>query len=548
MKAKINNNLIEVRDCYEVKEFIKELPGRRWNKDRLCWTIPLGLDNCFQLKKWGAEFSDELREAANQLYKDINKVRSIKLAETVEPIAPIPLKGINPFQHQIKAYNIALKLKKSALLMEMGTGKTLATVAVTGRLFLDGYIKKVLVCCPKTVVPVWPKEFSYGDFPVKTLPLDGPVKKRKDALKKFQDKDSLLVAIINYESTWRMKKELANWAPDMIIADESQRIKSPSSEQSKQLHHMGATVDYKMILTGTPVQNNPLDFYSQYKFLDPSIFGTVYTAFKARYCTENTFHQVLYYKNMNEFIQKAHSIAYRITKAEALDLPEQVFQNHYCELEPEAKRAYEGLRQMFYAELETGEEISAPIILTRILRLQQITGGFLKDDEGKINKISKAKLNALEEVVSDLILAGKKVVVFAKFLPEIAAIQQTIEKMAECRVITGQVSSNDRAEFIKSFQEEENVKVFIAQLKTAGLGVTLTAADTCIYYSFDYNYGDYSQSLSRIHRIGQKNICTYIHLLASKTIDEKILKALGKKEDLAHNVVDNWRHYLDNTG
>jgi SNF2 family DNA or RNA helicase len=227
--------------------------------------------------------------------------------------------------------------------MEMGTGKTLATIAVLGRRYLNGQIKKALVICPNSVIPVWPKEFAlHADFPHQILPLEGSVKKRAERLLSWEPDGSLQVAVINYEGARNMEQELAQWQPEALIFDEAHRLKTPGTQQSK----MGArlaklsSTKYRMVLTGTPVTQGPLDFYGIYRALDPSIFGKSYYAFKSRYAIMGGYEgkQVVGYQNLDELVQKAHSIAFRITKAEALDLPPVVEQELYCELEPKAER------------------------------------------------------------------------------------------------------------------------------------------------------------------------------------------------------------------
>lgn len=444
--------------------------------------------------------------------------------------------------------------KGFGFLFEMGCGKTLTAIATMGAAYNLGKIKRVLIVAPSSVCSVWPKEFEdFADFPFQVQVLQGEKAKRIKLLSELEKntKKLLKVAVINYESTWRegIFEALQAWVPDMIICDESQRIKTHNTEQAKALHILGDQAKYKLILSGTPVQNNAIDLYSQYRFLDPSVFGTNFYHFRNRYAIMGGFnkHQIVGYRDLDQLIQKEHSIACRVTKEEALDLPEQTFLQRYITLSAKEQRLYDQIKRESFAELEHGGAVTAPTVLTKLLRLQQLTGGFLVTDEGqKPEMVGKGKLSVLEEIIDDYVVdAGKKLVIFARFRAEIDSISQMLAKKKIAFVaIWGDVKLEDRGKIVKNFQTNPETKVFLAQIDTAGLGITLTAADTCVYYSVNFNYAAYSQSLARIHRIGQKNVCTYIHLIAEKTIDELVLKALAKKEDLAKTIVDTWRNYF----
>ena len=436
--------------------------------------------------------------------------------------------------------------KSVAILAEMGTGKTLISIGIAGYLYLQKEINKLLIVAPLSITKVWEEEFQkFADFDYQLEVLEGPTKEKSEALRNLFG-TKLQVAVVNYESCWRMEKEIAFWKPDMIICDESSKIKNPQAKQSKALHRLGKISKHNMILTGTPVTNNPLDFFSQYKFLDESIFGGSYYSFRARYAIMGGYgnYQVVGYKNLPELTEKAHSIAFRITKKEALDLPEQVDVTRYVELEPMARAIYNQVERNSYAELSQGEVVVRNV-LTKLLRLSQITGGYIKDEFSEIEEqVSSAKLNALEEIIEECLDADKKVVVFARFISEIDAITRMLKHYGiKYSLIRGDVK--DRASEVEKFQNDKDVKVFVGQLQTTGMGLTLTASDTAVFYSLSYNFADYEQAKARIHRIGQKNNCTYIHLIAKKTIDEKVMEALSKKKNIADLVVDNWKSLFE---
>jgi len=448
--------------------------------------------------------------------------------------------------------------KGFGLLFEMGCGKTLTAIAIMGAAYKMGKIRKVLIVAPTSVCAVWPKEFEdYAAFPFTVRTMLGDKNKRLKELSDLQrfPYPHLKVAVINYESTWRdgIFEALEEYDADMIICDESQRIKTHDSEQSKAMHRLGDKARYKMILSGTPVQNEAVDIFSQYRFLDSTVFGQNFYTFRNRYAVMGGFNkkQIVAYRDLDQLIQKEHSIAYRVTKDEALDLPEQTFENRCITMSPKERQIYDRIRRDSFAELQNGGTITATTVLTKLLRLQQFTGGFLvEDDATKPQMVSRGKLDALSDIIQDYVVEGKKkLVIFARFLPEVHEIEKLTEKLLKKHgmksvAIYGEIKKELRGDIVQQFQTDPKTMVFIGQIDTAGTGITLTAADTCVYYSVNFNYATYSQSLSRIHRIGQRNCCNYIHLVVANSIDSQVLEALSKKEDLAKTVVDNWQNYF----
>lgn len=447
--------------------------------------------------------------------------------------------------------------KGFGLLFEMGCGKTLTAIAIAGAGYQMGKVERLLIVAPTSVVAVWPKELQeYAKFKYTCKTLLGEKKQRIkqiDDLLKFPFK-ALKVAVINYESTWRPEilEKLKEFDADMVIADESQRIKTYDAAQSKAMHELGDQARYKLILSGTPVQTAAIDIWSQYRFLDKTVFGDNFFKFRGRYAIMGGYgnKKIVGYKDLEGLIKKEHSIAFRVTKDEALDLPEQTFETRKIQFNQKEKNLYERIKKDSYAELDGGGHITATTVLTRLLRLQQLAGGFLvQDDAQKPQLVSRAKLDALGDIIEDYVIgSGKKLVIFARFIAEVKAIMELADKVLPKKLkqvaIYGDIKKEDRGDIVKQFQEDPKTVLFIGQIDTAGTGITLTAADTCVYYSKNFNYATYSQSLSRIHRIGQRNCCTYIDLEIEGTIDELISKALSRKEDMAKTVVDNWRDFF----
>jgi SNF2 family DNA or RNA helicase len=310
------------------------------------------------------------------------------------------------------------------------------------------------------------------------------------------------------------------------------------------MHRLSAAAKYRLLLTGTVITNKAIDVFSQYKFLNPAIFGQSFYAFRNRYFDMVGYgnHTPVLKKSMEpELTRRLHSIAFRATKAECLDLPAVTDIIRTVELEPAAAKVYRDLVKESYAELGSDKEVTVTNILTRLLRLSQLTGGYIGDDEGSTpQNISRAKLNALADIVDEAQQEGKKLVVIARFVPEIKAICQLLEaQKISYSLIMGGVK--DREDQVRRFQQDPDCTVFVGQIATAGLGITLTAASTLVFYSTDYSMSNHEQARARIHRVGQKEPCTYIYLAAKGTVDEKVLKALQNKADLAKLLVDDYR-------
>lgn len=541
---------------------LKNISGLRWNRTTRCMVGPVSLNLLDGLARY-YKLPADMETKRQLLGKTRREIDAERLAEDPAPLLPYPVKA-NLYKHQIRGANMALRAFGAldaktpgggfGELFEMGCGKTLTTIAVAGALYNLGKIDRVLVVAPTSVCSVWPHDLNqFATFPWEARVLLGDKKKRLKALNELENWPfkALRIAVINYESTHRdgIFEALAAYKPDLIVCDESQRIKNPSAAQSKALHKLGDAAPFRMILSGTPVQNNAVDLYSQYRFLDPAVYGANFYAFKNRYCIMGGYgqHQIVGYRNMDELVEKEHSVAYRVTKEECLDLPQQTFINRYVQFTDAEQAIYEQLRKSSFLELETGENVTATTILTMYLRLMQLTGGFLTADEStRPKQVNTAKLDALADIVDDYVVdAGKKLVIFARFRAEIAAIENLLRlRKIQYGSIYGDVPMEERGKIVEDFQTNPDTKVFVAQIQTAGLGITLHAASTAVFYSYDYNYANYAQALARIHRIGQRLPVTYIHLVVDGSIDEKILAALENKEDMAKTVVDSWREVL----
>jgi len=459
----------------------------------------------------------------------------------------------NLYKHQSEAFLFVLNLygaldgtppesNGAGLLFEMGCGKTITSIAIAGFMYQMGLVKRLLIVAPLSVLSVWQEEFArFASFPFSLTVLSGPAQRKKQLLRTVTT-DRLDVKVINYESAWRLKPELLAYNADMIIGDELHKTKDGQTAQSKGMHELGDKARYKLGLTGTLITGSEIDVWSQFRFMNPDIFGKSFYRFRNRYFWMGGFEQhVPYFRKETggEFLSLMHSITYRITKAEALDLPETTEEIRTVDLEPEAMKLYTQLRNASYAEL-MNSEVTAANILTRLLRLSQICGGHVTDDDGTTRCVSTAKLEALGDILDSAQAGGQKIVVMARFTAELDAIEDLLnKKKIGYGVIRGGVKNRD--EEIRRFQNDPDCMVFVGQIQAAGVGITLTAASTMVFFSLDYSMANHTQAMARIHRVGQRNACTYIYLCARNTVDGKVIQALQNKQNLARALIDDYR-------
>jgi SNF2 family DNA or RNA helicase len=461
------------------------------------------------------------------------------------------------YRHQAEAFLMTMDLfsvfsgglQKSegmAYLMEMGTGKTVTAIASMGCMYEEGLVRRVLIVAPLSILPVWEDEIrKYAAFQNTVTILTGNMDHKRMQLKHLS-RNGLQIVIVNYESMRKLVAELKHYDADMIIADEGHRLKDRRTAQSEAMHELGDRARYKLLLTGTPVTNHEIDIWSEYRFLDPHVFGLSFYEFRSMYFVMGGYgyHTPIFLKSeLPEYTERLHSIAYRCRKEDCLDLPEITETIRRVDLEPEARKLYDLVREDAYAGLSKAR-ISAPNVLTRLLRLSQITGGYVTDDDGIIQTVSRAKLAALEDIVDAATAEGQKLVVMAHFTPELDAIEGMLKRKKICySVLRG--STQNRGKEVARFQNDPKCTVFVGQIQAAGEGISLTAASTMIFYSVDYSMVHFEQAKARIHRSGQTKPCSYIYLCCRNTVDQRVLKALREKKDLAQMLIDDYREGND---
>lgn len=445
------------------------------------------------------------------------------------------------WMHQRQAFAFARNLPATLLAMDMGTGKSKVAIDLVN----EWGCRFVLVTCPLSVCNVWPREFrkhSLRDYKVLVLN-KGTVPKKMQAAKLHvaacAAKRQPCVVVVNHESLWR--SAFGEWLlkgkdglPDLMIVDESHRAKTPKGRFSKFLATISLKIPRRLMLTGTPMPHSPLDIFAQYRFLDAGIFGWSFNRFKLRYAVLGGWQgkEVLGFQRQDELNQRIYQIGYRITKAEAMPwLPEQVFEDRYCAMSEKDRKIYESMERDFYTAVEAGE-VTASNALVKLLRLQQITSGYIKTDEGVETALGQHKQALLYETIEE-IPKGEPIVVFVRFIHDLESVCETA---VGCGLTYGEISGR-RKDLTDDATMPEDIDVLGVQIQSGGLGIDLSRAAYAIYYSPGYSLGDYQQSLSRLHRKGQTRTVVYLNLICEDTIDGDVYEALRRKEDVIEAIL-----------
>ena len=464
-----------------------------------------------------------------------------------------------PYSHQLKALEKSWAEDTYALFMEMGTGKSKVLVDNIAMLYDRGAIKGALVVAPKGVYKNW----DSIEFPVhmpehieytKVLWEPTSTKKKQAELDTlFADDDKLKILIMNVEAFSTSKgldfavSFLNIFVGRALIGiDESTTIKNPTAKRTKNILYIADLAKYRRILTGSPVTKSPLDLYSQCDFLDPNHLGhQSYYSFRSRYAhmVDRNFggrrvQIVGSYRRLGELTTLLDKFSYRVLKEECLDLPEKVFTKRLVELTKEQDKAYKQMKEMALAMLDDGKLMSTVNVMTQLMRLHQITCGHFKADDGTITHLKNNRIDTLMELLDE---TDGKVIIWANYVEDIKSIVQSLKKAygdASTVEYHGSVDPRVRQENIALFQEKKGpTRYFVGNAQTGGYGITLTAANTVIYYSNNYDLEKRLQSEDRAHRIGQTGSVTYVDLIAEKTIDERIVKSLRDKINIANEIM-----------
>jgi SNF2 family DNA or RNA helicase len=442
-----------------------------------------------------------------------------------------------------------------AYFMEMGTGKTKVLIDNMSMLYDKGKIDGALIIAPKGVIKTWYEQELPTHLPnhienVTVLWQSNITKTQQEKLESlFEIGTALHILVMNVEAFSTEKgikfaSKFLNSHKVLMAIDESTTIKTPTAKRTKNIIDLGEYAKYRRIMTGSPVTKNPLDLYTQCYFLDPYLLDHAsYYAFRNRYAVMKSMHvrgrtiQVVHaFQNLGELSEKLQGFSYRVLKEDCLDLPPKNWTKRHITLSKEQQKVYDQMKKTALATLN-GKVTSTMTVITQLMRLQQITCGHFVADDGSTQEIKNNRITELMEVLDEI---EGKAIIWGHWQKDIQNIVDEIDKIhGPGSVVSyyGLTPQDERQDNIRKFQDDPKCRFMVGTPSTGGYGITLTAANTVIYYSNGYDLEKRLQSEDRAHRIGQKKNVTYIDIIAEDTVDEKIVKSLRKKINIASEVL-----------
>ena len=460
-----------------------------------------------------------------------------------------------PYAHQLTALEKSWNKKVFAYFMEMGTGKTKVAIDNIAMLYDNGKINGALIIAPKGVYKNWYSQEIPDHLPDHIKPTTVLWKslinktQQEELDKLFQPGLDLHILVMNVEAFSTKKGvdfagRFLNSHNAFMAIDESTTIKNPGAKRTKNIVALGKYAKYRRILTGSPVTKSPLDLYKQCEFLDEYLLDhSSYYTFRTRYAVLRKAHFngrsveiVVGYKNLGELSDKLKPFSYRVLKDDCLDLPKKTFMKRTITLSAEQDKVYKQMKQMALAHMN-GKMITTASALTQLMRLHQITCGHFTADDGSIQTIKNNRISELSDLLEEV---EGKAVIWAHYQYDVNEIVKTITKeYGEDSIVTyyGLTPQDERQDNIKKFQDDPKCRFLVGTPSTGGYGITLTAASTMIYYSNGYDLEKRQQSEARIDRIGQEKPMTYIDIICEETVDDRIVKALRKKINIATEIM-----------
>jgi len=466
---------------------------------------------------------------------------------------------LEPYKWQHKAIGMSDKHPNLALLAEMGTGKTGATVnIVRKRMSNNQRFMRTLILAPQVTLFNWRDEFLIHSY-IKQENII--VLSKQGSAGKLKQLDGVLtpekIIIVNYEALLSDKlfNWLKLWKPEILVCDEAHMVKNPKAKRSKKVATLADQATHKYILTGTPILNNVTDIFMQYRVLDGGdTFGDSFYVFQSKYmydANQAWKGKPNYYpdwqprtEKYDELQNKIYTKAIRVLKQDCLDLPPLIKKKLKVEMSKKQATYYKEMERDFITYVREQQKegmVVAQLAVTKALRLQQIVTGFVMDEDGKVIEIAdNPRLNAVKELLEAL-QSNHKIILWCSFRHNYKQLGDLCKEMKIDHVfLTGEMNLEEKRVAMDRFNTDDSCRVIIANRRAGGIGVNLVAASYSIVYSRNFNLADELQSEARNHRGGSQihDRIVKIDLCAPNTIDEKVLEALQNKQDISDKIVE----------
>lgn len=529
---------------------VRQIPNRRWDPRRRVWTAAaLRANSQYLLREFDhAAFSPEAMAAANATLEKA-KARASSFPTSY------PFKT-TPRQYQLKALDSAWGKPAFAYYMDMGTGKTKSAIDLFCAYYIDEKVDRVLIVTKFSTRLNWENEIRIH-APVETdvLVLDTSKPKAFDAWNTRVD-GRLKFLLVGTESL--AAGSAASYAQRFVdsstrvgmVVDEAHMIKGHSAKRSQNCVKLGLSANYRLIMTGTPVANGPMDVFMQFEYLDPNIIGIGdFYSFRNRYAVMGGYEdkQIIGYQNMPELIELISPFVYQVRKSEVLtELPPKVYQTRVVELTDTQRRLYKQMAKQQRA-VQGDRGIAVNTVLEKMLRLQEITGGLITWDRARTefdsSKFEKERIEGENEKIRELLAVAEETdcstIVWCRFLEEIRMVSDALrEKYGHGSVVEihGGVDERERHHNVSELFQTGRARFLVGNAATGGVGLNMTRAELVVYYSNSFVFTDREQSEDRAHRIGQTKSVLYVDLVAKDTVDEVVVAALREKKDVSEFV------------
>ena len=457
----------------------------------------------------------------------------MNLSEYTWPRPP----GFTPFEHQKTTAEFLTTNRKAFCFNEQGTGKTASVIWAVDYLMALGLVKRVLVICPLSIMKsAWQADLFKFAIHRTVAVAYGAARKRKEIVGAGAE-----FVIINFDGVGIVKKEIMAGGFDLIVVDEASAYKNAQTDRWKDLRDLTKVIKGLWMLTGTPAAQSPVDAYGLAKLINPKGVPPFFGQYRDSVMIKVTDYRWVPRPNAQRIVHKALQPAIRFEKADCLDLPPITFTEREAPLTPQQHKFYTILKKQMLMEA-AGEEVSAVNAAVQISKLLQIAGGAVYTDTGEVVEFDVSnRLNVVQEAIEE---SSHKVLVFVPFTHTIELLEKHLTKNGiTCAVINGEVSVNKRADIVKQFQEQADPKVLIIQPKAASHGLTLTAANTVIWYAPCSSVETYLQANARIDRPGQVNHMTVVHIKGSP-IETRMYAMLQSNIDNHQKVIDLYKQEI----